>query len=321
MRCLTWVHDVDFRLADSWKRSVGTFAKCRPKRKWLGVRVSSSWLSLLTWKQIKDIGLIFTASMSWNFYLERAVKKGFQKLNHLRRVIPRTTKETVKCTLVKTYIFSAVFYASHVWNPGPQYLQRLERLQRSCLKWITCLSVPGDKEYVESLIRNRLLPVTYFLVLNDLILLNKILMGLTSMNASDHWSITFGCAKTRSSQKFFIEARKTFRKRSEDNYFNRVARFNNSLSPLNSFANHSSYKNPCQFRREVKIFLEGKALKRFKNKSYRSGWKVIEKFYLLKLDFSPNLGATKLVVNMFGWIQYYYYYESMVWNLQDNPPP
>ena len=43
------------------------------------------------------------------------------------------------------------------------------------------------------------------------------------MNASDHWSITFGCPKTRSSEKLFIEARKTFRKRSEDNYFNRVA--------------------------------------------------------------------------------------------------
>ena len=97
------------------------------------------------------------------------------------------------------------------------------------------------------------------------------------MNASDHWSITFGCPKTRSSEKFFIEARKTFRKRSDDNYFNRVARFNNSLSQLNSFANYSPHKNPCQFRREVKNFLEGEALKRFKYKSYPSGWKVFEK--------------------------------------------
>ena len=198
-------------------------------------------------KQIKDLGLIFTASMTWNCHLEMAVKKGFQKLNHLRRVIHRITKETVKCTLVKTYIFPAVFYASNVWNPGPQYLQRLERLQRSCLKWITCRSVLGDKEYVESLIRNRLLPVSYFLVLNDLILLNKILVGLTTVNASDHWSITFGCPKSRSSENFFIEARKTFRKRSEYNCFNRVNRFNNSLSQLNSFAYYSPHKIHVSF--------------------------------------------------------------------------
>ena len=161
---------------------------------------------------------------------------------------------------------------------GPQYLQRLERLQRSCLKWKTYRSVLVDKEYVESLIRNRLLPVRYFLFLNDLILLNKILVGLTSMNASDRWSITFGCQKTRSSEKNFIEARKTFRKRSEDNYFNREARFNNSLSQLNSFFNYSPHKSPCQFRRKVKNFLEGEAVKRFKYKSYPSGCKVFEKF-------------------------------------------
>ena len=108
----------------------------------------------------------------------------------------------------------------------------------------------------------------------DLILLNKILVGLTFMNASDHRSITFGCPKTRPSEKFFFEVRKTFRKRSEDNYFNR---FNNSLSQLNSFSNYSPQKYPCQFRREVKNFLEGEALKRFKYKRYPSGWKVFSR--------------------------------------------
>ena len=29
-------------------------------------------------KQIKDLGLIFTASMTWNCHLEMSVKKGFQ---------------------------------------------------------------------------------------------------------------------------------------------------------------------------------------------------------------------------------------------------
>ena len=136
----------------------------------------------------------------------------------------------------------------------------------------------GDKEYVESLIRSRLLPVSYILVLNGLILLNKILVGLTSMNASDHWSITFGCPKTRSNENFFIEARKTFWKRSEDNYFNRVERFKISLSELKSFSSYSPHKNPWQFRREVRSFLEGEAVKRFQYESYPSGWKVFEKF-------------------------------------------
>ena len=30
------------------------------------------------------------------------------------------------------------------------------------------------------------------------------------MNASDHWSITFGCAKNRSSEKFLLYPEKLF---------------------------------------------------------------------------------------------------------------
>ena len=146
--------------------------------------------------------IFFTSSMTWNCHLDMNIQNGFQKLHHLGRIIHRTTTETVKCTLVKTYIFTAVFYASNVWNPRPQYLQRLKKLQCSCLKWITCSSILGDKEYVEIFVWNRLLPVSYFLVLDYLILLNRISLRLTSMNASVHWSITFGCAKTRSIEKY-----------------------------------------------------------------------------------------------------------------------
>ena len=41
--------------------------------------------------------------------------------------------------------------------------------------------------------------------------------------------------KKPSSEKFFIAARKNFWQHSENNYFNEVAGFNNSLSQLNSF--------------------------------------------------------------------------------------
>ena len=63
-----------------------------------------------------------------------------------------------------------------------------------------------------------------FLVLNDLTLLIEILLGSTSMNASDHWSITSG-AKTRSSERFFNEVRNTSWKHSEDIYTKAVDQF------------------------------------------------------------------------------------------------
>ena len=77
--------------------------------------------------------------------------------------------------------------------------------------------------------------------------------------ASDHRSLT-SCAKTRSSEKFFIEARETFRKRSEDNYFNIVAQFNNSLSQLNILNIHHK-KVYVSFEEKWKIFWKGKQWK------------------------------------------------------------
>ena len=146
--------------------------------------------------------------MTWSCQLEMAIRNRFRKLNHLRRVLHCTTKETLNCTLLKTYMFSVVFCASHVWNTGLKHPQRLEKLQRSCWKWITCRLVLGTKEYVESLIRNRLLSASHFIVSNNIILLNKILVGWHSMNASDYWSTIFDCPKIRSSSNLFYWSQK-----------------------------------------------------------------------------------------------------------------
>ena len=47
-RCFTWVQARCFNVRFSFRRHAGTFAKGRPRRKWLGVNGSSSLLLLLT---------------------------------------------------------------------------------------------------------------------------------------------------------------------------------------------------------------------------------------------------------------------------------
>ena len=141
--------------------------------------------------------------MTWNFLLEIAIKKEFEKLNHLRRVIHRTTKKDQMHIVENIYILCGLLCVKCL-EPRTTVSSTLGKTAKIMFKMDNCRSVLGDKEYIESLVRNRwLLPVSYFLLLNDLILLNKILVGLTSMNASDHCSITFGCSKTRSSEKTF----------------------------------------------------------------------------------------------------------------------
>ena len=59
-------------------------------------------------------------------------------------------------------------------------------------------------------------------------------------------------------KSFFIEARKTFRKHSEDSYYNRVAQFNNSLYKPKRFAYYSLQKIHVRFEKKSKIFWSGK---------------------------------------------------------------
>ena len=46
-------------------------------------------------KQIKHLGINFTSSLNLNCHLDFTIMKEFQKLNHLKIVIPRTTEEFV----------------------------------------------------------------------------------------------------------------------------------------------------------------------------------------------------------------------------------
>ena len=68
----------------------------------------------------------------------------------------------------------------------------------------------------------------------------------------------------------------------------------NFCLPSNSFPNYSPYKNPFQFRKEMKNFWRGE-MKRFKYKSTLQYGEFSRNFYNCNL-FYRNLGTTKLVV-------------------------
>ena len=82
---------------------------------------------------------------------------------------------SVKCSLVKTYIMSFLFYGSNVWCASKTIVRQMERLQRKNLKWIPSNSHFTDKEYSYCLRSVNLLPIANHLVSLNLLFLNKIL--------------------------------------------------------------------------------------------------------------------------------------------------
>ena len=75
----------------------------------------------------------------------------------------------VNCVLVKSYVLSVLYYASDIWFLSKIRLQRMEKVQRVCVKWICKKWNLSDSDYVLSLIDQGLLAIGYKLALSDLL--------------------------------------------------------------------------------------------------------------------------------------------------------
>ena len=113
-------------------------------------------------------------------------------------------------------------------------------------------TLPLSQKCIENLISHRRLAVRIFQISLDLIQLNEILMGLTNINDSDHWSITSWFANIRSGKNYLLCPEKFVGNILKLTFLNRTTQFNNFLSLLNSLPYYSPYKNTSQFQRKEK---------------------------------------------------------------------
>ena len=165
---------------------------------------------------------------------------------------------------------------SNIWFPSKVTLQRLQKVQRRCVKRICTKWNLSDSDYVLSLINQGLMPIGYKLVLTDL-LLNKILVRQNILNPLDFWEIKSHDFNTRSSGKVLIYARETKQKRCK-NFFVRVAKYNNALSFTYNLSWYTPLMNPKILLREMTKFFEAEAMSKLRYDCYPSGWDPLENF-------------------------------------------
>ena len=103
-------------------------------------------------KSIRDLGVIFSENFSWDFHIGDIVKKILQKVARMRWVEPAETKANCNCVLVESYLLSVINYGTNIWFPSKVRLQRLDKVQRRCVKWTCRKWNLSDSDYVLSLI-------------------------------------------------------------------------------------------------------------------------------------------------------------------------
>ena len=115
----------------------------------------------------RDLGVLFSSSLSWSPQVKAVLKKAYGVLWMLKRVFPCTTTTTaVKRKLYLSLVIPIVSYCCQVWRPSLiKDIVALELLQRRATKYILKNFV---SDYKSRLLHLKLLPLSYQLELAEI---------------------------------------------------------------------------------------------------------------------------------------------------------
>ena len=86
---------------------------------------------------IKDLGVYFSANLSFEYHVNCVVAKANKMLGFVRRTTKDITDVTVLLSLYRTLVLSKLEYASSVWSPSQAFLSlKIERVQKRVVKWL-----------------------------------------------------------------------------------------------------------------------------------------------------------------------------------------
>ena len=222
---------------------------------------------------VNDLGVVITNNLKWDSHINQRLSKAQQKLFFLKRNVPFSTNTKVKVSLYKSYILSILLYASNVWFSNWPNCRKLEKMQRRALKWALNKKFFTDSDYNQSLIYNNLLPISFLLVRNDLLMLNKIYNCDTALKFDDYWKVFKGPRSNRSAAKQFLKTNFNWTKsvKFEEYFVLRVVKYANVLSQRNDISTFDWTCPTVLFRKQLNSLLKLKALN-FKYYQYPVNW-------------------------------------------------
>uniref|UniRef100_A0A1X7TJ20 Reverse transcriptase domain-containing protein n=1 Tax=Amphimedon queenslandica TaxID=400682 RepID=A0A1X7TJ20_AMPQE len=188
----------------------------------------------------KDLGVLFSSSLSWSPQVKAVLKKAYGVLWMLKHVFPCTTTTTaVKRKLYLTLVIPILTYCCQVWRPSLiKDIVALELLQRRATKYILNDFV---SDYKTRLLHLKLLPLSYQLELVEITFFISQLRSRTShFDILDYFSFSSASTRFGTSSRLVhssyipLSARHTF--------FHRFPRLWNSLPPIDLSLSLSSIK-------------------------------------------------------------------------------
>ena len=112
----------------------------------------------------------------------------------LKRSFPHSVSSSTKLMYYRLCVQSIILCGSQIWYPSINYRRKLELFNKECLFWVT-----GLQNYSQQLAASNTLPLSFYLVLNDMVFLNKAINNKYDLNLSTFICFSKRCKDLRSS--------------------------------------------------------------------------------------------------------------------------
>ena len=120
-----------------------------------------------------DLGVVVSSNLSWSNHYDRICSKSYKALYVIRRNVPFYSSIQLKKQLYLTLVKSKISYCCQLWRPHlVKDTQSLERVQQRATNYIL---QDYTSDYKSRLLSLNILPLMYWLELQDLIFLIKCL--------------------------------------------------------------------------------------------------------------------------------------------------
>ena len=174
---------------------------------------------------IVDLGITVNKSLSWDKHVDLSIAKATKVLNFLKRSVPIGVYLSRRKLLYKSMVSSILEYGSPAWYPSVLALQKLEKFQHRCLKWV----LNCKKSYLERLKVLDILSVSFQLIRTDLLHLWKLLNAFIDSNLNTN----FVCSTSRTHQFGHFEVSKNKKFKTDEHFLNRCQQAANHLMRMN----------------------------------------------------------------------------------------
>ena len=135
-------------------------------------------------------------------------------------------------------------------------------MQRRALKRALNKKFSTDSDYNQSLIYNNLLPISFLLVRNDLLMLNKIYNSDTALKFDDYWKVFKGPHSDRSEAKQVLRTKFNWTKsvKLKEYFVLRVVKYANVLTQRNDISTFDWTCPTVLVRKQLNSLMKVKAL-------------------------------------------------------------